>query len=755
MEPLRADDPHRIGPYRVLARLGSGGMGVVYLGRSRSGRLIAVKVIRRHLAADPEYRARFRREVTAARRVIGAFTAPVLDADPEAPWLATAYLPGMTLREAVDTFGPIPPESLRALAGGLAEALAAIHRAGVVHRDLKPANVLLTAGGPRVIDFGIARPSGEATITQRGVPIGTPGFMAPEQVAGVEVGPASDVFTLGVVLAYAAGGVEPFGTGPAGSRQYRIMTGQADLDGIGQGWLRDMVVDCLRPDPARRPSAGEVLRRLGEQGAVSLQGTRWLPPAVADEIDRRTARTVLPPAPAIAPVGPEGPDGPGRPDGPGGPRAAEGPVDAPGLPEEPGGSPVLDDAVMNMATAEPFPVAPGGPRGVRRRSVIAGTAVGALAAGGLGALLWSRGEPPAAAPEPRPPRSDPSRSDPSRSDPSRSDPSRSGAPPSSAEPPRAVRRWRVKSGDYYADLFLCEDLVLVRGEAGDTYAVDPRTGRVRWKRRGELAGTSGGLAFLISSRSPHMSAVSPRDGRTLWIVDVRPGFSPLQAVVTGPVACVGGVGGGERLMGLDARDGRVRWSATVTGLDGFTAGGGTVAAAGHGELTGLRARDGRRRWSYPIGEAFGVSYGEGLFLVSDTRYVLHAVRADTGKRAWRRVGAGNGFLLQAGGGMVYADAGDGVLAMRATTGETVWSRALGAGAPQGYGNALGLYGGTLYVGGTDRRVHALDPATGRVLWTYGADMTLRSGPVSAGGLVFVATRDGYVNALAPPDGTRG
>ncbi|WP_153176019.1 serine/threonine-protein kinase, partial [Streptomyces sp. E2N171] len=222
MRPLDMDEPTVVGPYRLLGRLGSGGMGRVYLGRSAGGRTVAVKIVHPHFALDEEFRARFRREVDAARRVGGAWTAPVLDADPDArvPWVATAYAAGPSLTAAVTELGPLPEHTVRTLGAGLAEALAAVHGLGLVHRDVKPSNVLLTLDGPLLIDFGIARAiggtsrtkSGESTasLTSTGVSIGSPGYMSPEQILGKGVTGAADVFSLGAVLAYAATGAPPF-----------------------------------------------------------------------------------------------------------------------------------------------------------------------------------------------------------------------------------------------------------------------------------------------------------------------------------------------------------------------------------------------------------------------------------------------------------------------------------------------------------------------------------------------------------------
>ncbi|MEV0776052.1 serine/threonine-protein kinase [Streptomyces sp. NPDC050428] len=264
-DPLLPGDPAALGSVRLLGRLGAGGMGRVYLGRTTGGRLVAVKTVHAHLAAEPHFRERFRREAAAARAVTGAHTAAVLDADPASPvpWLATAYLPGVTLRRAVAAAGPLTVPVVRSLGAALAEALTSIHGAGLVHRDLKPSNVLVTAEGPRVIDFGIARALGDQGITAAGDIVGTPGFIAPEQITGNSpVTEAADVFALGAVLAFAATGRNPFGDGTVAILLYRAVHEEPGLDDV-PGELRGLIAGCLNKEPGQRPSVG---RRAGADG---------------------------------------------------------------------------------------------------------------------------------------------------------------------------------------------------------------------------------------------------------------------------------------------------------------------------------------------------------------------------------------------------------------------------------------------------------------------------------------------------------
>ncbi|WP_432013917.1 protein kinase domain-containing protein [Streptomyces cucumeris] len=261
---LRAGDPESIGGYVLEERLGRGGMGTVYLARSSSGRRIALKVVHQQFADDDEFRVRFRQEVAAARRVSGAFTAPVVDADPDAPlpWMATSYVPGRTLAERVAADGPLRGAELRLLAIGLGEALRDIHRAGVVHRDLKPANIVLSDEGPRVIDFGIARAADHQTLTMTGRVMGTPPYMSPEQLRDPrEVGPESDVFSLATVLVFAATGQSPFDADSPYMTAYHVVYEPPDLDSL-RGPMRDALADCLGKEPGERPGLDTLLARL-------------------------------------------------------------------------------------------------------------------------------------------------------------------------------------------------------------------------------------------------------------------------------------------------------------------------------------------------------------------------------------------------------------------------------------------------------------------------------------------------------------
>ncbi|MFF0753164.1 protein kinase [Streptomyces sp. NPDC004267] len=408
MKPLEAGDPASVGDgrYRLVGRLGQGGMGVVYLGRSRSGRAVAVKVVRPELGTDPDFRRRFAREVAAARQVGGFHTAPVVDADPDGQpaWLVTAYVPGPTLRSVLDRVGALPADSLTVLAAGLAEALESIHRAGVVHRDLKPANIIAAEDGPRVIDFGIARAlDGTSALTRTGLQVGTPGYLAPEQLTGGTITPAVDMFALGVVLCQAAGGA-PFGDGSSASALYRVVHEEPELTAVPVA-LRGLVAACLAKDPEHRPTPTTLLDALTvpqradggwlPDDATVLLAAAWGHPPTEAVREEAAASAVpeaaLDPAPRPAPVpdpAPAGlpesvPDSGGR-----APTVVPGPV--PALMPEPEPEPTPTPTPTPTALFEPEPVTTPDTstarRSRRRRTAVGAALVVCAVAAGL--LVW-------------------------------------------------------------------------------------------------------------------------------------------------------------------------------------------------------------------------------------------------------------------------------------------------------------------------------------------------------------------------------
>ncbi|MEV7681673.1 serine/threonine-protein kinase [Streptomyces sp. NPDC088341] len=351
MRRLEAGEPPAIGPYRLLGRLGSGGMGRVYLARSAGGRTVAVKVVHPHFATDEEFRARFRREVEAARRVGTGpdgprWSAPVLDADPEAavPWVATTYVAGPSLTQAVAGHGRLPEHSVRALGAGLAEALTAVHALGLVHRDVKPSNVLLSLDGPRLIDFGIARATdGTASLTSTGVSVGSPGYMSPEQILGKGVTGAADVFSLGAVLVYAATGESPFPGDSSAALLYKVVHEEPALGAL-RGDLRDLAARCLAKDPSARPAPGEVAAALAPGGAAGLVAVGWLPGPLVEEVSRAAVRLLD--LEAAAPVAADGHGSPagGSPAG-GFPAGGGAPLGVFGPPVDPAAGPATDPPV--------------------------------------------------------------------------------------------------------------------------------------------------------------------------------------------------------------------------------------------------------------------------------------------------------------------------------------------------------------------------------------------------------------------------
>ncbi|WP_405686624.1 serine/threonine-protein kinase [Streptomyces sp. NBC_00057] len=373
MEKLGPTDPQRIGAYRLLGRLGAGGMGQVYLARSDRGRTVAIKLVRGELAEQQEFHDRFRQEVHAARQVGSAWTAPVLDADTEAavPWVATGYVAGPSLQATVagragtpvgpasGAYGPLPERSVHILGAGLTHALQAIHAAGLIHRDLKPSNILLTIDGPRVIDFGIARALDTVAegggLTRTGALVGSPGFMAPEQVRGERVTPACDVFCLGSVLAYASTGRLPFGASDSGvhAQMFRIAQEDPDLTGVPVD-LVELVRDCLHKDPAARPTTDAILERLADGDTTEP----WLPGALIAQLGRHAVELLdsEDPEEATEAAG----AAPAIPAAPPAPEAPEAPTDRP-APQTPGAGHTLSPMAGTPTTPAPAPAPPHGP----------------------------------------------------------------------------------------------------------------------------------------------------------------------------------------------------------------------------------------------------------------------------------------------------------------------------------------------------------------------------------------------------------
>ncbi|MFD5424050.1 PQQ-binding-like beta-propeller repeat protein, partial [Streptomyces sp. NPDC127084] len=515
-DALVEGDPLAVGRYRIVARLGAGGMGRVYLGRSPSGRTVAVKVVRPELADDGEFRRRFAREVGAARRVNGFFTAGVVDADPEGSpaWLATAYVPGVSLGEAVIANGPWPEDAVRALGAGLAEALESIHGSGVVHRDLKPSNVLLAADGPRVIDFGISAAADVSVLTQTGTAIGTPGYMAPEQLTGQNVGPACDVFALGAVLAFTATGTGPFGTGSAHAMNFRAVYEDPDLDAVPAG-LRDLVADCLAKEPGQRPTVAALLDRLGHRGDAPLDTPGWLPETVASSVLARAAAPQPPTPPSPQPLASREPtvvDLASAPTAAATRTTAVSQGPAPARREAP-----RDHVPGQPGPRPPVPTAARRTRGLglSRRQALFGLA--GVGVAGAGFTAWKLFEQDA--------------------------------------PPPGQQLWSFRTDKRIGSTpAIAKGIVYVGSDDGALYAVDARTGKERWKlrtdERMESSPTVVDGTVYVGSDDGFLYALDAVTGAKRWTYETGSnGTAPVVVdgvVYTGSNNGVHAVGGGGR-----------------------------------------------------------------------------------------------------------------------------------------------------------------------------------------------------------------
>ncbi|MEV7198145.1 PQQ-binding-like beta-propeller repeat protein [Streptomyces sp. NPDC093510] len=660
-------------------------MGRVHLAASRSGRAVAVKVVRPELAADPDFRRRFKAEVDAARAVSGAFTAPVVDADPEGPqpWLATAYIPGPSLTDALDAHGPMPEPTLRVLGGGLAEALAAIHRAGLIHRDLKPSNILLTLDGPRVIDFGISRAVDGTVLTAAGQVAGSPGFMSPEQSRGGELTPASDVFAFGAVLAFAATGTPPFGTGAVHALLYRAAYEEPQLTGVPPGLL-GIVTACLDKDPARRPTVEQLQAWLrpettaGWLGAVELQVTedqRTLQGALRGPLLSR--RRLLTGGGALAVTAAAG--GTAwflRSRGGGGGDTAA----APGL-----------DWTKELPQPAMFL------RAVTRSTLLCTEkASGACFDRGTGKLLWKDlgGQNTDAL-------TDDKRVYTVRTDgkvhafDGRSGKKLWDAPPAKGSAPELD----------HAD----GELVMARS-GGRFRALEASSGEVRWTSRDvddvstALGATPAGALLVwgdASKTTPGAllkgySALDRETGERVWAKDLVALYPPEKSKV------LYGIDARMRLLALDPDDGRTRWSEP-TGLpptnaeilgwtDSMSLLEGTLfcypSTGFNGSTRGLLAAfdpaSGKTLWTVRTAARGNRGYARaGATVCHLDKKVLHGLDARTGAERWT-AGAGLGDLgfLGALRGLFLAAGTKGLYAFHADTGEQVWHhRATGGSGP--------------------------------------------------------------------------
>ncbi|MFE0672596.1 PQQ-binding-like beta-propeller repeat protein [Streptomyces sp. NPDC058867] len=731
MEALQPDDPRELGRYRLLRRLGAGGMGRVYLARSPGGRTVAVKVVRPDLAADADFRNRFRHEVEIAKAVSSRFTAPVVDADPDAPlpWLATSYVLGPDLTDVVATHRALPERTVRALAAGLAAALQEIHAAGLIHRDLKPSNVLLAADGPRVIDFGIARAVDGNRMTQTGVVVGSPGYVPPEQALGRDVGPAGDVFSLGAVLVFAATGHGAYGDGAASHAAllYQVVHGEPDLTDVPPSLL-GLIRACLLKDPAQRPAPAEIVAALAPQGVAGMLSD-WLPSAVASTIATHAAGILdleAPDAQAPAAFGPVPTMVDGAGTTPGMPVPST-PVPGYGYPPAP--APGYD-------TPRPGTVQIGSdPSPSRSRRRVLTTAIGGAAAvtvvGGV-AAWWLGGDDGSSA--------------------TGTDPGGKGGEGRPAEetfstPPAGVAPqplWHKTVADDSTSpalpLLTHGGLLLISGDP--LVAYDVTTGKARWSKAG-ICRPGGPLLFhdgkVFLADGDYEGALVAYDvmtgeevwrsrlGKRLTVEDtIAVDAQNVYVTVTDytqsqsatkyrtAVAAISHTTGQQTW--LERRD----WGTKDYDVQGAVSGKYLVYTDSNRNLTVRSTATGAQLWTKKIGDdwSWPPTVANGLVFLPGDR--LTAVDADNGSTVWTlspngRRGFDNPTAIE---GVLYvSDYDDGVWAVRAQSGERIWMcDELDVDGPESFVKAgTSLYGGA---GSLDGGLVALHAKTGKLRWTY-------------------------------------
>ncbi|ATL28543.1 serine/threonine-protein kinase [Streptomyces formicae] len=779
VDQLTQHDPRRIGPFEVLGRLGAGGMGLVYLARSASGRRVAIKTVRTELAEDQLFRVRFTREVEAARAVSGFYTAAVVDADPRAavPWLATAYVPAPSLEEIVNEHGPLPTQAVRWLAAGVAEALESIHGAGLVHRDLKPSNVLVVEDGPRVIDFGIASGVSNTRLTMTNVAVGTPAYMSPEQAKDSRsVTGASDVFSLGSMLVFAATGHAPFhGANPV-ETVFMLLREGPDLEGLPDE-LRPLIETCMQMEAQLRPTPADLQAQLAPHlfasesadGDDSGTASAWLPERAVALIEAR--RGGRPPARAAVTGARSG----GR---------GAAPVTAPPPPQQPPPpapsqapfAPAPDAGPVRLAGAK-VSIGPG-PRVAAARS--------APGPGDTGlAASWSRSKVAAngiapAAPAPVP-------------------------APAPAPDATSWRPWRFRmSNDVWGTPAVAGNLVYVT--SFEVHALDVSTGRRSFKTRDVAWSLSVADGRIHASDGPTLYALDGTDGSDLWRLPTDAWVYSLQAdrgtVVTGTR------GGG--VQAWEAANGEKLWEITGAQTDfetpeaGPAVFDGTVYVWKDARLRALEARTGEERWSYPVGDAAscggvpvrltqaqdGYVYvaagsrvlaidvagghvrwhfeapaaflcppafapgpavtGGGVYL-ADYLGTVYALDATDGRDRWRIATESRSSIepVLVADGHVHVGSGKGLYTLDAVTGTPKWRFQAGGeivGAPV-------VADRRIHFGSTDHLLYTLKADDGRLRWKLATGGEITGAPVVRDGVVYACSKDRCVYALDAERGT--
>ncbi|MEU6703356.1 outer membrane protein assembly factor BamB family protein [Streptomyces wuyuanensis] len=788
MEQLTQHDPRRIGPFEVLGRLGAGGMGLVYLARSASGRRVAIKTVRTELAEDQLFRVRFTREVEAARAVSGFYTAAVVDADPRAavPWLATAYVPAPSLEEIVNDCGPMPAQAVRWLAAGIAEALQSIHGAGLVHRDLKPSNVLVVEDGPRVIDFGIASGVSNTRLTMTNVAVGTPAYMSPEQARDSRsVTGASDVFSLGSTLVFAATGHAPFhGANPV-ETVFMLLREGPDLAGLPDE-LRPLIESCMQMDASLRPSPEDLQAQLAPHlfssgGDDSGTASAWLPGRAVSLIeDRRGGRLPNAGGTAARPR-PHTPPAPPRPDhAPAAAQHAGGPDPRHTGPARPQHAPPGPDLGPVQLPGAKVPIGPGPRAAAEARSAVAvdaGPATGWVRPpGGEAATNAMTAAPPVPAPT---------------------------TPPDTG--PARWRPWRFRmSNDVWGTPVVDGNLLYVT--SFEVHALDVASGRRQFKTRDVAWAMAVAGGRIHASDGPTLYALDANDGGERWRTQTDAWVYSLQAARGTVVTATRGGG----VQGWEASNGERLWEITGAQTDFETPEAGpalcddTVYVWRNARLQALDARTGNERWSYPVGDAAscggvpvratqapdGCTYlaagtrvmcvdtitghvrwhfeapaaflsppayapgpavtGGGLYL-ADYLGTVYALDATTGKDRWRIATESRQSVepVLVADGSIHVGSGNALYTLDAVTGTPKWRFAAGGevtGSPV-------VADGRIHFGSADHVLYTLDAAGGQLRWKLATGGEITGSPVARNGVVYACSKDRCVYALDAAKGT--